>query len=67
MARGAEGMDGWGREVLHCSALFYVDGGMVAYTDPAWIQGVLDTTTGFFNRVGIHTNAGKTVGIICRH
>ena len=53
--------------MLHCSALFYVDGGMVAYTDPAWIQGVLDTTTGFFNRVGIHTNAGKTVGIICRH
>ena len=58
-------MDGWGREVLQCSAFFYMDDSMVTYTEPAWIQGELDTLTGLFNRVGIQTNAGKKVGILC--
>ena len=39
VAGGAEGQDGWGRDVVHCANLFYADDELVASTDPVWLQG----------------------------
>ena len=39
VAGGAEGQDGWGREVVHCANLFYADDELVASTDTVWLQG----------------------------
>ena len=47
------------------AALFYADDGMVAYTDPGWLQLVFDMLTGLFDRVGLHTNVRKTMGMVC--
>ena len=38
--------------------------GLVASNDPEWLQGVFDTLTGLFYRVGIQTNVRKTVGML---
>ena len=56
----------WGRGVLYCTDFFYTDDIMVASTDPEWIQGVFNTLTGLFDRVGLRNNVGKTVGMLCR-
>ena len=45
-------------------ALFYADDGMVASSDPGWLQGAFNTLIGLFDRVGLHTNFGKTVGMV---
>ena len=42
-----------GKEVRHQVALLYADDGMVALSDPRWLQGVLNTLVGFFDRVGL--------------
>ena len=39
VAGGAEGHDGWGRDVRHRANFFHVDDGLVASTDPVWMQG----------------------------
>ena len=39
---------------------------MVASSETFWIQGAFDTLFGLFDRVGLRTNFGKTVGIVCR-
>ena len=46
--------------------LFYAENGMVAFTDPGWIQLKFDMLTGLFEQVGIQTNFWKTVGMVCR-
>ena len=38
---------------------------MVASPDPRWLQGVLYTLVGLFDRVGLGTNVGKTFGMVC--
>ena len=38
------------------AACFYVKDGMVASTDPGWIQLAFDMLTGLFDRVGLRTN-----------
>ena len=48
----------------HYIAFFYVDGGLVALTDPVWLQGSFDTLTGVFDRLGLQKNVGKTVRMI---
>ena len=65
VAEGAEGMDGWGREVIHNYAFFYTDNRLVTSTDHEWLQGALNTLTELFIRVGLHTNVRKTSRIIC--
>ena len=47
-------------------ALFYADDGMVAFSDPVWLRGAFNALVGLFDRVGLQTNAGKTVGMVCR-
>ena len=45
-------------------SLFYADNGMVASSDPGWLQGAFNTLVGLFDRVGLQTNVGKTVGTV---
>ena len=54
-----------GKEGRHQVALFYSDDGMVASSDPRWLQGVFNTLVGLFDRVGLQKNVGKTVGMVC--
>ena len=37
---------------------------MFASSDPRWLQEVLSTLLGLFNRVGLKNNVGKTVGMV---
>ena len=52
-------------EVRHQNSLFYADDGMVASSDPRCIQGAFITLEGIFERVGLKTNFGKAVGMVC--
>ena len=54
-----------GREVRHQAALFYADNGMVVSSEPAWLQGAFTPPVGIFERVGLMTNVGKTVRMVC--
>ena len=51
--------------ILH-SNLFYMDNGMVALSELCWLQGAFDTLVGLFDKVGLRTNAGETVDMICQ-
>ena len=53
-----------GKEGRHQAALFYTDDGMVASSDPQWLQGAFNTLVGLFDRVGLYKNARKTVGMV---
>ena len=44
----------------------YADDGMVASSDPRWLQWAFTTLVGLFERVGLKTNTGKTVSTTCR-
>ena len=46
------------------AALFYADNGVVASTDPGWLQLEFDLMMGLFDRVGLRTNVRKTVGMV---
>ena len=54
-----------GQEGRHQVALFYANNGMVASSDPAWLQGAFNALVGLFYRVGLKTNVGNTVGMVC--
>ena len=45
-------------------ALFYADNGMVALSEPAWLQGAFNALLGLFDRVVLQTNVRKTVGMV---
>ena len=51
--------DGKGRELLHSATFFYTQDGLVASTDPEWLQGVFNTLARLSNRLGVHTNVSK--------
>ena len=55
-----------GREGRHQAALFYADDGMVASSDPRWLQWAFNALVRLFDCVGLHTNVGKTVSMTCR-
>ena len=55
-----------GREGRHKAALFYADDGMVASSNPRWLQWAFNALVGFFDCVGLHINVGKTVSMTCR-
>ena len=63
---GAEEQSESGQEGRHQAPLLYADGGMVASSDPRWLQVAFNTLVGLFDRVGLRTNFGKTVGMVCR-
>ena len=59
----------WGERVnkgMHQASLFYADEGMVTSSDPRWIQWAFDTLVSIFERVGLRTNVGKIVSMVCR-
>ena len=39
---------------------------MVASSDPRWLQWAFNALVGLFERVGLRTNVGKTVSMVCR-
>ena len=55
-----------GRERRHQAALFYADDGMIASSDPRWLQWAFTVLVGLFDRVGLRTNQQKTVSMTCR-
>ena len=57
---------GKGGRLLRDGVLFYAENGMVAFSDPRWIQGAFNTLVGLFDRLGLRTNFRKTVGMVCR-
>ena len=48
-----------GREVRHQAALFYADDGMIASSDPQWLQWAFTQLVGLFDRVGLKKTAEK--------
>ena len=54
-----------GQEGRHQSEVFYADDGMVVLSDPAWLQGAFNSLVAIFDRVGLLTNIGKTVSMVC--
>ena len=54
-----------GQEGRHQAAFSYADDGMAASLDPVWLQGAFNALVGLFDRVGLQTNARKTVGMVC--
>ena len=58
------GQYGRGMEVLHCAAFLYADDGLVALTDPVWLQRMFYSMTRFFDRVGLCTNVLKTFSML---
>ena len=65
MVEAAEAKGETGREGRHQLELFYADDGMVVSSDPAWIQGPFTALVAIFDRVGLTTNVGKTVSMVC--
>ena len=47
-----------GREGRHKAALFYADDGMLASSDPQWLQCAFTQLVGIFDRVGLNTTPG---------
>ena len=45
--------------------MFYADDGMVVLSDLAWLQGDFSALVAIFDRVGLWTNVGKTVSMVC--
>ena len=55
-----------GREGRHQAALLYADDGMLASSDPQWLQWAFMQLVGLFDRVLLNTNTKKTVSMTCR-
>ena len=58
-AQEAERRGERGREGRHQAALFYADDGMIALSDPRWLQWAFTQLVGLFDRVGLKTNCKK--------
>ena len=55
----------WTEEGLKVQeAIFCAYDGMVASTNPRWLQTEFDVLLGLFERVGLKTNVRKTVGVV---
>ena len=55
-----------GKEGRHQAALFYADDGMVAPSNPRWLQWAFNALVSLLERVGLRKNVGKTVSMVCR-
>ena len=66
MVEGAEEPGGHGEEGRHKNALFYAKNGMVALSDPRWLQVSFSTLVGLFGRVILKTNVRKTFRTVYR-
>ena len=59
------GQDGRGQEGQHQSTIFYADDGMVASSEPVWMQKAFSTLLGLLDWVGLRKNVRKTVRMVC--
>ena len=52
---------------LKAKAEFFsiLDGRLVSSTNPGWILSVFYTLMGLLDRLGLHKNVRKTVGMVC--
>ena len=67
MVEGVEERGERWQEGRHQNPLFYGDdAGMVASSDPQWLQGEFSTLVGLFDRVIMRNNVGKTVVMVFR-
>ena len=64
VVEGVEERGKRGQEGRHQAALFYTDDGIVASSDPRWLQRTFNTLVGLFDRVILRTNFWKTVGTV---
>ena len=55
-----------GKEGRHQANLFYADDGIVASSDPRCLQWAYNALVSLCERVGLQTNVGKTVSMVCR-
>ena len=55
-----------GKEGRYQASLFYADDGMVASSDPCWLQWACNYLVSLFERVGLRKNVGKTFSMVCR-
>ena len=53
-------------EICWWSALFYAYDNVIASNHTEWLQGDFDALAGIFDWVGLRTNVGNTVGMICK-
>ena len=65
MVESTEEQSGRRQEDRQKNFIFHADYGMVTSSDPRWLQGAFSTLVGLFGRVGLNTNAGKTVVMVC--
>ena len=65
IVEGAEERGKRGKEGRNQNALFYADYGMVASLDPQRIQGSFSTLVSLFDRVGLQTNVGNKLVMVC--
>ena len=49
---------------ISCAAFCYAYNGLITSTNPRWLQRVFNTLTVLLNRMGLHNNVIKTVGVI---
>ena len=59
------GQDGRGQEGLYQIVFLYADDGVLASSDPGWLQGAFNTLVGIFDQMGLQLNVGKTVVMVC--
>ena len=52
--------------MIHHAYFFYPEDVLVAPTDSDWLQGAFDTLTRLFARLGLRTNVGNKVRMLCR-
>ena len=62
---GAEERGERGKKGRHHADILYTGNGMVASSDPHWLQGAFNILVGLFDRVVLWTNVGKTLGMVC--
>ena len=66
MVESAGNQGGCRNEGIHQNVLLYADDGMIASSDPGWLQEEFFTLLGLFDWVDLSTNAGNTVRMIFR-
>ena len=66
VVEGAEERGKRRQEVRNQASILYAGDGMVASSEPRWLQGAFNTLVGLFDRVSLRTKVRKTVGMVCR-
>ena len=51
-------------EGRHQNTLLYVDDGIIAPSDPGWLQGTFSTLVRLFSQVSLRTNSRKTFRMV---